>query len=115
MAATQFLRDRIEAVPYSVQTVLADDRVQFANCRRDVHALARIFGRVCRERGIEHRLTRTPPWANSRVERTTRTNVDAGVRRHRDDRHEALRGPLADFLAADTFARRLGTLGGLTP
>jgi len=116
MAAAQFLRDLIEAVPYRIHTVLTDNGVQFANRQRDVHALAHIFGRVCREHDIEHRLTKVNhPWTNGQVERMNRTIKDATVRRYHYDGHEQLRGHLADFLAAYNFARRLKTLGGLTP
>ena len=116
MAAAQFLRDLIEAVPYRIHTVLTDNGVQFANRQRDVHALARIFGRVCREHDIEHRLTKVNhPWTNGQVERMNRTIKDATVRRYHYDGHEQLRGHLQDFLAAYNFARRLKTLGGLAP
>ena len=116
MAAAQFLRDLIEAVPYRIHIVLTDNGVQFANRQRDVHALAHIFGRVCREHDIEHRLTKVNhPWTNGQVERMNRTIKDATVRRYHYDGHDQLRGHLADFLAAYTFARRLKTLGGLTP
>jgi hypothetical protein len=74
------------------------------------------FDMICEANGIEHRLTKpNHPWTNGQVERMNRTIKDATVRRFHDDNHDQLRTHLADFLAADNFARRLKTLGGLTP
>ena len=44
-----------------------------------------------------------------------RTIKDATVKRYRYESHDQLRMHLADFMAAYNFARRLKTLGGLTP
>ena len=116
LAAAQFLRDLIEAVPYRVHTVLTDNGVQFTSRPRDVHDMLHIFDRVCREHAIEHRLTKVNhPWTNGQVERMNRTIKDATVKRYHYDGHDQLRDHLADFLAAYNFARRLKTLGGLTP
>jgi transposase InsO family protein len=66
--------------------------------------------------GIEHRLTKpNHPWTNGQVERMNRTIKDATVKRFHYDSHGQLRTHLADFMAAYNFARRLKTLGGLTP
>ena len=116
MAAAQFLRDLIAAVPYRLHTLLTDNGIQFTNRKTDVHAFEHIFDRVCREHGIEHRLTKIKhPWTNGQVERMNRTIKDATVKRYHYDDHAQLRSHLADFLDAYNFARRLKTLGGLTP
>lgn len=74
MAAAQFLRDLVAAVPYRRHTVLTDNGVQFTNHARHKYAFHHIFGRVCDENGIEHRLTRiNHPWTNGQVERMNRT------------------------------------------
>ncbi len=44
-----------------------------------------------------------------------RTIKEATVKRFHYDCHYQLRTHLADFMAAYNFARRLKTLGGLTP
>lgn len=44
-----------------------------------------------------------------------RTIREATVRRFHHDSHKQRRTHLADFMAADNFAHRLKTLGGLTP
>ena len=110
------LRDLIKAVPYKIHTVLTDNGIQFTGRARDVHDMMHIFDRVCREHAIEHRLTKVNhPWTNGQVERMNRTIKDATVRRYHYDSHSQLRDHLADFLVAYNFARRLKTLGGLTP
>ncbi len=116
MAAAQFLRDLIEAVPHRLHTVLTDNGVQFVNRGKDRLALPHIFGRVCVEHGIEHRLTKVNhPWTNGQVERMNRTLKEATVRRYHYETHEQLHAHLADFVTAYNFTRRLKTPTGLTP
>ena len=55
--AAQFLHNLIAAVPYHIYTVLTDNGIQFTNPKKHQWANAHIFGRVCHEREIEHRLT----------------------------------------------------------
>lgn len=116
MVAAQFLRNLVAAVPYTIHTVLTDNGIQFTNRKQDRHAFEHIFDRVCRENGIEHRLTKTNhPWTNGQVERMNRTIKEATVQRYHYDDHDQLRGHLANFIAAYNFGRRLKTLNGLTP
>lgn len=116
MAAAQFLRDVIAAVPYRIHTVLTDNGVQFTNRTRDHSAFQHIFGRVCSENDIEHRKTKVNhPWTNGQVERMNRTIKEATVRRYHYADHDQLRQHLTDFIAAYNYARRLKTLRGLTP
>jgi hypothetical protein len=44
-----------------------------------------------------------------------RTIKDATVKRFHYDTHDQLRSPLADFVSAYNFAKRLKTLKSLTP
>jgi transposase InsO family protein len=116
LAAAQFLRNLVEAVPYKIHTVLTDNGIQFTNRTRDIHDFGHIFDRVCDENGIEHRLTKVKhPWTNGQVERMNRTIKEATVKRFHYDDHAQLRKHLADFVAAYNFGRRLKTLKGLTP
>lgn len=116
MAAAQFLRNLVEAVPYIIHTVLTDNGIQFTNRACDRYAFEHIFDRVCDENGIEHRLTKVKhPWTNGQVERMNRTIKEATVKRFHYDDHDQLRRHLADFIAAYNFGRRLKTLKGLTP
>jgi len=81
--ASAFLQALIEIVPYDIHTILTDNGVQFCyapqnrdgpTARYSVH----MFDRICRENGIEHRLTKpNHPWTNGQVERMNRTIKDA--------------------------------------
>jgi len=116
MAAAQFLRDLIAALPYRIHTILTDNGIQFTNRKQDRYAMEHIFDRVCSEHGIEHRLTKVNhPWTNGQVERMNRTIKEATVQRYHYDRHDQLEAHLADFINAYNYARRLKTLQGPTP
>lgn len=121
LTAVSFLKALIEAVPYRLRTILTDNGIQFADLPRNrdgwtaryrVHR----FDQICRENGIEHRLTKpNHPWTNGQVERMNRTIKDATVKRYHYDSHDHLRSHLADFITAYNYARRLKTLKGRTP
>ena len=116
MIAAEFLRHLVAAVPYKVHTVLTDNGIQFKNREQDCMAMEHIFGRTCRENGIEHRTTKVKhPWTNGQVERMNRTIKEATVRRFHYDSHDQLRAHLTNFIAAYNFGRRLKTLKGLSP
>jgi transposase-like protein len=132
MAAAAFLRNLIAAVPYRLHIVRTDRAIgtplvretmargiQFAEQPRNrntIYSRPMRFDMICEANGIEHRLTKpNHPWTNGQVERMNRTIKDATVKRFHYDSHDQLRTHLADFLAAYNFARRLKTLGGLTP
>jgi transposase InsO family protein len=116
MAAAGFLHNLIAIIPYAIHTVLTDNGIQFTNRVQDRHAFEHIFDRVCREHGIDHRLTKIKhPWTNGQVERMNRTIKEATVKRFHYDDHDQLRRHLADFVLAYNFGRRLKTLKGLTP
>ena len=62
-SATEFLAAVVEAVPYRIHTVLTDNGIQFCHppryrsgprARLSMH----LFDRLCRQHGIEHRLTK---------------------------------------------------------
>jgi IS30 family transposase len=119
--AVAFLEALIDAVPYRLHTILTDNGIQFADLPRNrgegtaryrVHR----FDQICRENGIEHRLTKpNHPWTNGQVERMNRTIKDATVKRYHYDRHDQLRQHLQLFIDAYNHGRRLKTLRGLTP
>jgi len=116
MIAAELLRHLIAAVPYAIHIVLTDNGIQFKNREQDRTAMQHIFGRTCRENGIEHRSTKIKhPWTNGQVERMNRTIKDATVKRFHYDHHDQLKVHLADFIGAYNFGRRLKTLKGLTP
>ena len=116
MAAADFLRNLVAAVPYSINIVLTDNGIQFTNQKRHTSAFTHIFDRVCHEHQIDHRLTKIKhPWTNGQVERMNRTIKDATVKRFHYDGHDQLRSHLQTFISAYNFGRRLKTLKGLTP
>ncbi|WP_081390799.1 IS481 family transposase [Xanthomonas campestris] len=121
LVAAQFLRNVIQAVPYTLHTVLTDNGIQFTNRSSDQYAFPHIFSRVCEEHGIEHRLTKIKhPWTNGQVERMNRTIKQATVKQatvkrfHYDD-HAQLQQHLTNFIDAYNYGRRLKALKGLTP
>src|SRR3984885_12928415 len=81
-------RARLPGGPYRVEIVLTDNGIQFADLPKNRSGpTARLrrhpFDRVCREHGIEHRLTKpNHPWTNGQVERMNRTIKDATVKRY---------------------------------
>lgn len=119
--AAAFLAALIEAIPYQIHTVLTDNGVQFCDMpqhRSGPTARYRLhmFDRVCREHGIEHRLTKpNHPWTNGQVERMNRTLKEATVKRYFYQTHQQLKEHMQTFLMAYNFAKRLKTLRGLTP
>jgi transposase-like protein len=116
MIAAEFLRNFITMVPYKIHTILTDNGIQFTNRKKDQHAFAHIFDRVCWEHGIEHRLTKVNhPWTNGQVERMNRTIKEATVKRYHYSSHQQLKEHLYAFMNAYNFAKRLKTLQGLTP
>jgi transposase InsO family protein len=119
--ASAFLEALIEAVPYTIHTVLTDNGIQFTLPPRyadgpTASLTTHMFDLRCREHGIEHRLTKpNHPWTNGQVERMNRTLKEATVRRYHYSCHGQLSQHLQTFLAAYNYAKRLKTLKGLTP
>ena len=110
-SAVGFLQALIEAVPYTIHIVLTDNGIQFGDMpSRRTGPTARyrlhMFDRICREHGIEHRLTKpNHPWTNGQVERMNRTLKEATVRRYHYETHRQLREHLEAFLNAYNFAK----------
>lgn len=85
--------------------MLTDNSIQFTSRRRDVYDGQHIFGRVCGEHDIEHRLTKVNnPWTGGQVERMNRLIEDATVKRHHYDSHDQLRTHLPLFVDTSTLA-----------
>jgi len=128
--AGNFLRALVQAVPYTIHTVLTDNGTHFTSpgnvcsAAADIRGamdngelfLAHAFEYACAQNHIDHRLTKPRhPWTNGQVERMNRTLKDATVKRFHYETHDQLRGHLAEFVNAYNFGRRLKTLKGLTP
>jgi transposase InsO family protein len=121
VTAAAFLDALVAAVPYRIHTVLTDNGIQFrfvpryAN-RPTTRSMTHMFAMRCRDHGIAHCFIKiTHPWTNRQVERMNRTIRDATVTRFHSNSHDQLRRHRDDFVAADTFGKRLKSLQGLTP
>ena len=117
MTARGFLLSRLRSVPYRVHTVLTDNGAQFVDHREaGTPTPFHCFGRACRARSIEHRLTKPyHPWTNGQAERTVRTIKDATVNAFHYATIAELRRHVGDWLAAYNFARQLKALRWRTP
>jgi len=117
LAAAGFLKALIKTVPYKIHTVLTDNGVQFVQLERSTKlAFSHIFGRVCHENGIEHRLTKPyHPWTNGQAERMVRTIKEATVKSFHYTSINELRRHVRDWLTAYNFAKQLKALKFRTP
>jgi transposase InsO family protein len=118
LAAAAFLRVLIKTLPYKIHTILTDNGVQFV--QRDQGGvqgwIGHIFGRVCEQNGIEHRLTKPyHPWTNGQTERMVPTIKEATVKSFHYTSINELRRHVRDWLVACNFARQLKALRFRTP
>src|ERR671912_219036 len=121
MNGAAFLREVVEAFPYAIHTVLTDNGMAFADLPRyrdgpTARWMGHIFDRVCREHGIEHRLT-TPhhPGTNGQAERMNRTVKEATIKASHSPGLEALKAHALAFVTACNFAKHLKALRWRTP
>ena len=82
--AANLLRSPVEVVPYQIHTVLTDNGIQFCHAPRyrsgpTAHFSKHLFDRVCRDDGIEHRLTK-PNLLDQRSGRADEPNAQRGHR-----------------------------------
>lgn len=130
--ALELLEHQLGTAPYKIQTILAelpvlapsvraicDGGIRFAEQplnRNTARPRPMRFDMICKENKLEHRPTKpSHPWTNGQAERMNRTIKDATVKSYHHESHEQLLTHLADFLEAYNSARRLKTLGELTP
>ena len=122
MNGADFLRGVIKAFPYRIHTVLTDNGMAFAdlpkNRNKPIHAFLgmHIFGRVCSENGIVHKLTKPyHPWTNGQAERMNRTIKEATIKAFHSPDLESLKAHVLAFVCAFTFAKHLKALRWETP
>jgi transposase InsO family protein len=101
--------------------VLTDNGTPFADLPKNrsgptARLRGHMFDRVCREHGIEHRLTKPyHPWTNGQAERMNRTIKDATVKAFHYEDLESLKAHVLAFVAAYNFAKHLKALRWRTP
>jgi transposase InsO family protein len=124
MNGAAFLRQVVAAFPYRLHTVLTDNGMAFADLPKnrgrypEIEAVfgGHIFDRVCREHGIEHKLTKPyHPWTNGQAERMNRTVKEATVKVFPYPDLEALKAHVLAFVCAYNFAKHLKRLRWRTP
>src|SRR5919106_1728079 len=121
MNGAAFLREVVATFPYAIHTVLTDNGMAFADLPKyrdgpTATWMGHIFDRVCREHGIEHRLTKPyHPWTNGQAERMNRTVKDATVKVFHYPDLESLKAHVLAFVTAYTFAKHLKRLRWRTP
>ena len=122
MNGAAFLREVIAVFPYAIPTVLTDNGMAFADLPKNRTGPSRrwlgphIFDRVCREHGIEHRLTKPyHPWTNGQAERMNRTVKDATIKVFHYPDLESLKAHILAFVTAYNFAKHLKRLQWRTP
>jgi transposase InsO family protein len=116
LAAAAFLKLLVRTVPYRIHTILTDNGVQFTDRYQSDYRgwISHIFGRVCADNGIHHRLTKPyHPWTNGQAERMVRTIKEATVKSfhyslyhpapppHSGTKHLGICGKYAQEVAAD--------------
>jgi transposase InsO family protein len=121
MNGAAFLRQVVAAFPYAIHTVLTDNGMASADLPRyrdgpTARWMGHIFDRVCREHGIEHKLTKPyHPWTNGQAERMNRTVKEATVKVFHYPDLEALKAHVLAFVRAYNFAKHLKALRWRTP
>jgi transposase InsO family protein len=121
MNGAAFLREVVEAFPYRIHTVLTDNGMAFADLPKyrggpTARWMGHIFDRVCREHGIEHRLTKPyHPWTNGQAERMNRTVKEATTKAFHYPGLEALKAHVLAFVTAYNSAKHLKALRWRTP
>ena len=117
MIGAAFLRSVAKVFPYKIRIVLTDNGVAFTDKPQTKHRCSvHPFDMVCRENGIEHRLTRPyHPWTNGQAERMNRTVKDATVKAFHYETLEGLVEHATAFVTAYNFAKHLKSLRWRTP
>ena len=124
MNGADFLRGVISSFPYAIHTVLTDNGMAFADLPKNrgrspaMEAMfgGHIFDRVCKQHGIQHKLTRSyHPWTNGQAERMNRTVKEATVKAFHYPDLESLKAHVLALVSAYNFAKHLIAIRWKTP
>lgn len=117
MNGADFLRGVMQAFPYKIHTVLTGNGMAFAdrpqNRNKPIHAFLgmHIFGRVCKENGILHKLTKPyHPWTTEQAKRMNRTIKEATIKAFQYPDLKCLKAHVLTFICAFNFAKHLKAL-----
>ena len=114
-SAVDFLRIIKQHYPCKLTKVLTDNGLQFTYHRSTVKQ-THPFSSLCREYGIQHRLTKPyHPWTNGLVERMNKILKLATVDRYFYYDYDSLQKHLKLFLKAYNNAKHLRSLKGNSP
>jgi transposase InsO family protein len=111
LTGAAFLRGVLAAFPYAIHRVLTDNGTAFADQPRERSGPTAALGghpfdRICRARGIAHKLTKPyHPWTKGQAERMVRTVEDATVKAFHYDTREDFTAHVRAFIAAYNFAK----------
>lgn len=116
-ASVAFMRNLVLTVPYKIHIVLTDNGLQFTpTLMRYPPQKTHAFDALCKEYGIEHRLTQIKhPWTNGQVERMNQTIKQATVKTYHYETIAQFNQHLHHFINAYNYAKKLKTLKFLTP
>ena len=124
MNGADFLLGVVSAFPYAIHTVLTDNGMAFADLPKNrgrypaMEAMfgGHIFDRVCKQHGIQHKLTKPyHPWTNGQAERMNRTVKDAIVKAFHYPDPDSLKAHVLAFVSAHNFAKHLKPYAGKHP
>ena len=124
MNGADLLRGVVAAFPYAIHTVLTDNGMAFADLPKNrgqnpaVEAMfgGRIFDRVCKEHGIQHKRTKPyHPWTNGQAERMNRTVKEATIKAFHYPDLDSLKHHVLAFVSAYNFAKHLNAIRWKTP
>lgn len=105
MNGADFLRGVIKAFAYKIHTVLTDNGIAFTDLpkhrNKPIHVFLgiHIFGRICNENGIVHKLSKPyDPWTNGQAERMNRSIKEATIKTFHYPNLESLKAHVLAFV-----------------
>jgi transposase-like protein len=119
-AATDFLTRCLKFYPFTVQKVLTDNGREYTldgfKSRYGPVTTIHPFGQLCRQEGIEHRLTKPyTPKTNGLVERMNGLTKENTTRKHTYQTADEMRSDIRGWFERYNFHRKNRRIGGKTP
>lgn len=115
----KFLENLIIEVPYKIHTILTDNGAQFTYriiLPEQRPSNEHPFDALCRKHGIKHRHTQfNHPWTNGQIERFNRSIKEQTTNMYYYENMGELKGHIHDYLMAHNYAKKLKSIGRMTP